>query len=137
MSKRLATLATILATTGLLAAPPALADTSTITIDASGPLTVASAKVSGTYRCDRPVTPQTVFVSTSLGQNGISRTIGHGTFANCDGQPHSYTASGTFTEPPFVSGPVKATSLLMSLAATGLPLPNFLATATRDLSWQQ
>ncbi|GAA1979603.1 DUF6299 family protein [Amycolatopsis minnesotensis] len=137
MPVRFATFAATVVVASIFAATPASAASDTVTITASEPLTNATTTISGTYRCEAAVAPRVVFVSTSLSQHGLSRSIGNGTLATCDGQEHSYLTSQQFTESPFRSGPVTATSTLLSLPTKGLPVPGFLATATRILTWGQ
>ncbi|WP_455361559.1 DUF6299 family protein [Streptomyces sp. SYSU K21746] len=102
--------------------------------------------LSGTYRCINEAGSGTVFVATTLKQNGASRGIG-GSTAVCDGLEHTWTNSGSTTTTQitggmegtegtevtevdaFTAGAAQVEVRLMTFRAVGgwLPLPHFLA----------
>ncbi|MGG8405311.1 DUF6299 family protein [Streptomyces sp. 12297] len=86
--------------------------------------------LSGTYRCTEPSPSRTVFVSSSLVQDGKRLGFG-GTEARCDGQVHEWRSSGPvdgLMRLGFHDGPAAVDARLMTLESEGgLPSPRPLA----------
>ncbi|MFI8518252.1 DUF6299 family protein [Streptomyces sp. NPDC085481] len=91
--------------------------------------------LSGSYRCaDDSAGP--VFVSATLVQDDRSAGIG-GTRAVCDGLVHEWTNSSVVKEPAYRPGEARVEATLMQLTPTGpmgLPMPEFLATGSRNVT---
>ncbi|ALG12129.1 hypothetical protein AOZ06_39410 [Kibdelosporangium phytohabitans] len=90
--------------------------------------------LSGTYLCNNNDPARAVFVTVSLMQDGSGRTIGEGERAVCDGQRHSFTASGKVENPPFEAGPARASATLLTLRMTPLSLPGVLTSSGQDVT---